>query len=65
MPNTLEEIAEMLARRDGISLEDAWRMIDVTIEDIEYAFAEDKAYTIEDILSEELGLEPDYLFLFL
>lgn len=65
MPNTLEELAEMLARRDNISLEEAWRMIDATTEDIEYAFAEDKAYTVEDILREELGLEPDFLFLFI
>lgn len=67
MPNTLEELAEMLARRDNISLEEAWRMIDATTEDIDYILAsETPSYEeVEDVLVDNLGLEPDYLFLFL
>ena len=66
MVNNLQELAELISRRDNISLDEAWRLIDITEEDIEYALALDPPSYIEaeDAVANNLGLEPDYLDLF-
>ncbi len=59
MPKTLEELAEMLAKRDGLTFEEELRAIRDTAADMEYAFYNGNLDLAETILREELGLEPD------
>ena len=65
MPRTLEELAKMIARRDSISYEEALAVIRDTAADMEYAFYNGNLDLAEDILREDLGLEPDYMDLFI
>lgn len=65
MPKTLEELAEMLAKRDGLTFEEELRAIRDTAADMEYAFYHGNLDLAETILREELGLEPDYLDIFI
>lgn len=65
MPKTLEELAEMLARRDGLTFEEELRAIRDTAADMEYAFYNGNLDLAETILREELQLEPDYLDIFI
>lgn len=65
MPRTLEELARMIARRDSISYEEALAVIRDTAADMEYAFYNGNLDLAEDILREDLGLEPDYMDLFI
>lgn len=65
MPRTLEELAEMLSKRDEISYEEELAAIRDTAADMEYAFYNGCLDEAEDILRENLGLEPDYLDLFI
>lgn len=52
----LESIEDILMRRDGLSLEDAQIQIEIARGLI--ILGEDP----EDVLREELGLEPDYIY---
>lgn len=55
-----ERIAEILCRRDGITVEEAQRLIDEAIEQMEACgYDSDEC---EDIMADVLGLEPDYIF---
>ena len=65
MPRTLEELATMLAKRDGISYEEEMAAIKDTAVEMEEAFFTGSLTQAEDILRENLGLEPDYLDLFI
>ena len=65
MPKNLQELAEMIAKRDGITLNEALIAIKECATEMEYAFYEGSLDAAEDILREELMLEPDYLFLFI
>lgn len=65
MPRTIEELAEMIARRDNISYEEALAAIRDTAADMEYAFYSGNLDLAETILREDLGLELDYLDLFI
>jgi len=65
MPKTLEELAIMLAKRDGISYEEELAMIRDVAAEMEQAFFDGSLDEAEDILRMELGLEPDYLDLFI
>ena len=65
MPKTLDELAEMIARRDDISLEEAMAAIRDTAGDLENAFYNGNIDLAEIILAEDLGIEPDYLDLFI
>ena len=65
MPRTLDELAEMIARRDNISLMEAMAAIRDTAGDLEYAFYNGNVDLAETILAEDLGVEPDYLDLFI
>ena len=65
MPKTLEELTQMIAERDEISYEEAEEAVnDCTIE-MESAFYRGNLFEVEDILKDYLGLEPDYLMLFI
>ena len=65
MPKTLEELATMIMRRDGLSFEDAMTIIKETATDMERAFYNGSLNEAEDILASSLSLEPDYLDLFI
>ena len=65
MPRTLEELAEMISKRDEISYEEALTSVRDAAADMEHAFYNGNLNEAEDILHEDLGLEPDYLDLFI
>lgn len=65
VPKTLEELAEMLSKRDGISFEEEMAAIRDTAADMEAAFFNGNLDLAETILREDLGLEPDYSYLFI
>lgn len=65
MPKTLEELAVMIAKRDSISYEEALIIIRDAAVDMEHAFYNGSLDEAEDILRTSLGLEPDYLDLFI
>ena len=65
MPKTLEELAVMLAKRDGLTFEEELRAIRDAAANMEHAFYNGNLNEAEDILREDLGLEPDYLDLFI
>jgi len=65
MPHTFEELAEMIARRDKITYNEAYLLVEECASDMEYAFANGSLDEAEDILRSTLGLELDYLDLFI
>ena len=65
MPKTLEELAQMIAKRDNISYNEALATVRDCAADMEHAFYTGSLDEVEDILREYLGLEPDYLDLFI
>lgn len=65
MPQTLEELATMIAKRDEISYEEAMEAINDCRIEMESAFYRGNLFEVEDILKDYLGLEPDYLMLFI
>lgn len=65
MPNTIEELAQMMSKRDGISVEEELEAIRIAAIDMETAFYNGDLDLAEDILASDLGLEPDYLMLFI
>ena len=65
MPNNLQEFAEMMARRDNLSVEEEMEAIRIAALDMETAFYNGNLDLAEDILASDLGLEPDYLMLFI
>ena len=65
MPRTLEELAQMLAARDGLTYEEELAAIHFAAAELETAFYDGDLVLAEDILRVELGLEPDYLDLFI
>ena len=56
MPRTLEELAQMIARRDGISYEEALIEVRDAAADMEHAFYNGNLNEAEDILHYDLGL---------
>ena len=65
MPKTIEELAMMLAKRDGLTFEEELRTIRDCAAEMEQAFYNGSLEEAEDILRDYLGLEPDYLDLFI
>ena len=65
MPTNFDELAHMIARRDGISVDEAYEAIEETEDMLQEAFAAGSITMAEDILADELGIELDYLDLFL
>lgn len=65
MPKTLEELATMLAKRDGLTFEEEMAAIKYAAQDMEHAFYNGSLDEAEEILKDTLGLEPDYLDLFI
>lgn len=65
MPRTLEELAQMIAKRDNISYNEAMIAVKDCAIDMEHAFYSGSLDEAEDILASSLSLEPDYLDLFI
>ena len=65
MPKTLEELAAMISERDKISFVDAMATVRDCATEMEFAFMNGSLDEAEDILRSDLGLEPDYLDLFI
>ena len=64
MPKTFEELATMIAKRDGITYEEAIRTVRDCAADMEHAFYNGNLDEAEDLLREYLNLEPDFLDIF-
>ena len=65
MPQTLEELAELIAKRDSISYEEGLAAVRDCAADMEHAFYNGNLELAEQILREDLGLELDYMDLFI
>ena len=65
MPNNIEELIQLIARRDSISENEAREIVGIAALDMETAFYNGDLDLAEDILAMDLNLEPDYLFLFI
>lgn len=61
----MKQIVEILIRRDNITENEAWSLIEDCQEEMEEAIARGNYQECEDILASYLGLEPDYLDAFL
>ena len=62
----LTDLAKLLSRRDGISMNEAWNTIEECQQELNDAFCRGPSVMeVEDIIADYLGLEPDYLDLFL
>lgn len=65
MPNNIEELIQLIARRDSISENEAREIVGIAALDMETAFYNGNLDLAEEILASDLGLEPDYLMLFI
>ena len=65
MPNNIEELIQLIARRDSISENEAREIVGIAALDMETAFYNGDLGLAEEILAMDLNLEPDYLFLFI
>lgn len=61
----MQEIIEILMRRDGLSYADAKQAYMECKSEIMDALDGTSAMEVEEILASELGLEPDYIFNFI
>lgn len=58
----MENIKDILMRRDDMSPEDADELIEMTKDEIKYAISTGDHMLVEDIIASNLGLELDYLW---
>ena len=65
MPRTIEELAQMIAKRDNISYNEALAAVRDCAAEMEQAFYDGSLTEAEDILRESLNLEPDFLDIFI
>lgn len=65
MPSTFEELAELISKRDNITFKEALRSIRDCAAEMEHAFYTGNIDEAEDLLREYLGLEPDFLDIFI
>jgi hypothetical protein len=59
--NTVNDIINLIARRDNISVLEATNIVSECMDEMEEAVAQGYWQEAEDILMSYLGLEPDYL----
>ena len=60
----MNEIIKILMGRDDLTYDEAREMYDETQEEI-YNAIENGDFDVDDILSNNLGIEPDYIFDFI
>lgn len=58
----MSRIADILMRRDGMDKYEAQDLIAQTKFEIQCAIADGNYCEVEDIIADNLGLEPDYIF---
>lgn len=58
----MENIKDILIRRDDMSSEDADELIEMTKDEIRYAISIGDHMLVEHIIASNLGLELDYLW---
>ena len=63
--NTVNDIINLIARRDHISTLEAMDIVNECMEEMEEAVAQGHWQEAEDILASYLSLEPDYLSILL
>lgn len=61
----MKQIVEILMRRDNITEDEAWGIVNDCAEEMNGAIMRANYQECEDILASYLGLEPDYLDYFL
>ena len=59
--NTVEDIIQLISRRDNISYIEAMNVVNECMEEMESAITMGNWQEAEDILASYLGLESDYL----
>lgn len=59
--NTVEDIINLISRRDNISYLEAMNIVNECMEEMESAVTMGNWQEAEDILASYLGLEPDFL----
>ena len=59
--NTVNDVINLIARRDNISVLEATNIVSECMDEMEEAVAQGYWQEAEDILMSYLGLEPDYL----
>lgn len=57
----MEEIIKILMKRDGISRKEAKEQVKIFLEDAEDYIQVGDLTDLEELLMDELGLDPDYL----
>ena len=55
-------VVRILMHRDGLTEEEAVNMVEDTVSEIYDAIEGTNCMEAEDIMMDELGLEPDYIF---
>lgn len=65
LPTNYHELALLLMRRDNITYEEARDIIRDTEDSIREALDIGDFYAIDDIILDDLGLEPDYVTVFI
>ena len=63
--NSNNDIINLIARRDDISILEATNIVEECIDDIRYVVSRGDYMAAEDILASYLSLEPDYLMIFI
>lgn len=63
--NTVDDIINLISRRDNISYIEAMNVVNECMEEMEEAVAQGYWQEAEDILASYLGLEPDFLSILL
>ena len=59
--NTVEDIINLISRRDNISYLEAINIVNECMEEMEEAIIHGNWQEAEDLVASYLGLEPDYL----
>lgn len=66
MVSSIDELISLIARRDGLSRNEAENIVKDCQREIDDAIFHDGSLDlVEDIIADYLGLEPDYLELFI
>lgn len=57
----MERVVKLIMRRDGLSYEDAKTEVSNTVDEMYEALESGDSDQVEEILMDNLGLEPDYI----
>lgn len=57
----MERVVKLIMKRDGLSYEDAKTEVSNTVDEMYEALENGDSELVEEILMDNLGLEPDYI----